>query len=118
MKSEIMQFPALESGDVAQPQPSQFALLKGTGHLEYASAIDDQDDRDLGAFRPGVFYFRQGLREAETLGRAVGMGLAICTELERLKAWIIEQGMMPPKWCGAPAEAAEKGWGVEEVRHA
>ena len=62
------------------------------------------------SYRPSVFYYRKALREAETRDRAVVVGLVVCHELEQLKAWVREQGMIPPKWIVDPHEAEEKGW--------
>jgi len=36
--------------------------------------------------------------------------LVVCHELEELKGWVREQGMIPPKWIVDPQEAEEKGW--------
>lgn len=62
------------------------------------------------SYKPSVYYFRKSLREAETRERAVTVGLIVCHELEQLKAWVREQGMIPPKWIVDNEEAAEKGW--------
>lgn len=69
-------------------------------------------DPDIVTYKPSVFYFRKALREAVTLAKAVAIGMALCRELEQLKAWVREQGLYPPKWTVPPEEAAEKGWGI------
>ena len=74
------------------------------------SLPSSQDDYGEGDVRPSVFYFRRALRQAQTVERARIVGLGICSELERVKAWIEEQGFTPPKWLVDPAEAEEKGW--------
>ena len=62
------------------------------------------------SYKPSVYYFRKALRESETRERAVTVGLIVCHELEQLKGWIRERGMIPPKWIVDPLEAEEKGW--------
>ena len=74
-------------------------------------SVSCDDDGRPGEYKPSVFYFRRAIRQhsrdAETLSE---IGLALCGELERLKAWICEQGKIPPKWVVAADEAADKGW--------
>ena len=72
-----------------------------------ASCLDEQDTSD---YKPSVFYYRRDLRSAQTVERAIAVGLVVCHELEQLKAWVVEQGFVPPKWIVSPAEAKEKGW--------
>lgn len=62
------------------------------------------------SYKPAVFYFRRALRESTSHDRAIVVGLVVCHELEQLKAWVREQGMIPPKWMADPDEVAEKGW--------
>jgi hypothetical protein len=62
------------------------------------------------SYRPSVFYFRKALRESQSHERSIVVGLVICHELEQLKAWVREQGLIPPKWVVDPQEAQEKGW--------
>lgn len=68
-------------------------------------------ENDLPSYKPSAFYFRRALRTATTKERAIQIGLAVCTELEALKAWVRDQGMIPPKWRVDPDEARDKGWG-------
>lgn len=65
----------------------------------------------LAPYLPSVYYFRKALHGVETVDEAVAVGLHLCRELEQLKAWVREQGMVPPKWHIMPDEIAEKGWG-------
>ena len=47
---------------------------------------------------------------ANSQERAVAIGLAVVLEHERLREWVREQGMIPPKWFVDPEEAIAKGW--------
>jgi len=62
------------------------------------------------AYKPTSYYFRSALRNATTRERAVEIGLVVCAEHERLRAWVRAQGLTPPKWVVDPREASEKGW--------
>jgi hypothetical protein len=62
------------------------------------------------AYKPSAFYFRTELRAARTKREAVQIGLHVIAELERLKAWVRDQDMIPPKWNLMPSEICEKGW--------
>lgn len=42
---------------------------------------------------------------------AVEIGLHLCCELEQLKQWVRDRGMIPPKWHIMQSEISEKGWG-------
>lgn len=61
-------------------------------------------------YKPSAYYFRRELRRARTKLRAQQVGLAAVDELERLKAWVREQGMIPPKWRVLHEELRDKGW--------
>lgn len=69
----------------------------------------------VGEHRPSVFYFRKALRDSGSHEHAIVVGLNVCNELEQLKAWVREQGMIPPKWIAMDEEANEKGWEGEPV---
>ncbi len=49
------------------------------------------------SYRPGSFYRRKKIRSARTLEKAKEAGLAMVAELEELRAWVREQGLVPPK---------------------
>lgn len=66
---------------------------------------------NLVSYKPSAYYFRKALREATTADRARQIGMHLCTELETLKAWVREQGMIPPKWNLMNSEISEKNWG-------
>lgn len=63
------------------------------------------------SFRPSAFYFRRALRGAMSKNEAVEIGLHLCCELEMLKQWVRDQGMIPPKWHIMSSEISEKSWG-------
>ena len=66
-------------------------------------------------YRPSAFYFRSALREAPTKEAAVGVGLTVVSELESLKAWVREQGYIPPKHHLMLSETVQKGWSGSEI---
>ena len=59
--------------------------------------------------RPSAFYFRKALRDTDDPERLRDIGLLLVTELERTKAWIREQGMIPPKFEVLTEESMAKG---------
>lgn len=64
------------------------------------------------SYRPSAFYWRKGFRDAATLPEAQDLGFTLCTELEQLKAWVREQGLIPPRFNATAAEAEDK-WAAE-----
>lgn len=62
------------------------------------------------SYKPSAFYFRRAIRGARTKAQAQEAGLHAVREMEALKAWVREQGMIPPKRFVLADEAAEKGW--------
>ena len=64
------------------------------------------------SYKPSVFYFRRALRCSDSHQSAIEVGLVVCSELEMLKQWVRDQGMIPPKFVVHPSEAQEKGWEV------
>jgi hypothetical protein len=61
-------------------------------------------------YQPTAFYYREALRAAKTRAAALEVGLELVLELERHKAWIRDQGLIPPKWLITPNERAAKAW--------
>ena len=61
-------------------------------------------------YRPGAFYYRRALRTARGRDEAVVVGLELVSEHERLKAWVRQQGLIPPKFTVLREEALDKGW--------
>jgi hypothetical protein len=70
------------------------------------------------AYKPSAFYLRRRIRQAKTVEELRALGLDIVSEMERLKQWVRDQGMIPPKWTVDPAEAKEKGWKVARAAKA
>lgn len=62
-------------------------------------------------YKPSAYYYRHRLRVERDPERLRAVGLSVVGELERLKQWVRDQGMVPPKWEVDPKEALEKGWG-------
>jgi hypothetical protein len=62
------------------------------------------------AYKPSAYYYRTALRNADTKADAQDVGYAAVSELEHLKEWVREQGMIPPKWNVLAEEARDKGW--------
>jgi hypothetical protein len=65
-------------------------------------------------YKPSAFYFRRELSEAKNLVDAKRIGRRAILELEELKAWVREQGLIPPKVYAPESEIAEKGWPTEQ----
>jgi hypothetical protein len=65
------------------------------------------------SYKPSVYYFRKALRESSSHERAIVVGLIVCHELEELKQWVRDHGMIPPKKFIMPEEAEEKDWEVD-----
>jgi hypothetical protein len=63
------------------------------------------------SYRPSAFYFRKALNEAKTVSDAQVIGHQVIRELEMLKAWVREQGLIPPRQFILSAEAQEKKLG-------
>lgn len=61
-------------------------------------------------FAAGATCLRDALRQSGSHAQAILLGLFVCHELEQLKAFVREAGLIPPKWIVAPEEAEEKGW--------
>lgn len=63
------------------------------------------------SYRPSAFYFRKALNEAQTVSDAQVVGHQVVRELEMLKAWVREQGLIPPRQFILSEEAQEKKLG-------
>ncbi|EIP96833.1 hypothetical protein OpiT1DRAFT_01258 [Opitutaceae bacterium TAV1] len=61
-------------------------------------------------YKPSAFYFRRRLRATDDPEKLRKLGMSLVSELEHLKAWVREQGLIPPKWAVLREEAEEKGW--------
>jgi predicted GNAT superfamily acetyltransferase len=64
-------------------------------------------------YKPSAFYFRRRLRQTDEPAELREVGLAVVTEMERLRSWVRDQGLIPPKWTVDPAEAKDKRWKVK-----
>lgn len=67
-----------------------------------------QQSAEATPYRPSAFYFREAIRKARNKKQCAEVGLILVSELEQLKAWVREQGMVPPRWHMLPEEAADK----------
>ena len=61
-------------------------------------------------YKPSSYYYRQAIRGARSVEQSRAIGLHIVSEYERLREWVREQGLIPPKWEVDPEEAKDKGW--------
>jgi hypothetical protein len=61
-------------------------------------------------YAPQVFYFRRALRTARTLVDAMELGLAVVEELDSLKSWVWDRGLIPPMFRTLPEHLIERGW--------
>lgn len=68
---------------------------------------------DCPNYKPSAWYFRRALRTTDDTEELRRIGLTLVSELEELKAWVRDQGMIPPKWNVPVEEAQEKGWKLE-----
>ena len=66
------------------------------------------------SYKPSAYYYRKAIREAKSLEEAREAGCLVVRELEQLKEWVREQGLIPPKRFITREEADEKGWEGEE----
>lgn len=67
-------------------------------------------ETEVVSYKPSAWYFRAAIRNAKTLTEAREAGMVAVLELEELKAWIRELGLVPPKRFVLRAEACEKRW--------
>jgi len=68
------------------------------------------------SYKPSAWYYRKAIRSARTIEQASEAGLVAVLELEELKAWIREQGLIPPKRFVLRSEAEAKGWLADELQ--
>jgi hypothetical protein len=61
------------------------------------------------SYKPSVWYFRAALRAAKSQEQAVAVGMQAVRELEMLKGWVRQQGMIPPKRYILSTELADRG---------
>lgn len=66
------------------------------------------------SYKPSAWYYRKALRESKDPRQIRVVGLHVVSEYERLREWVREQGMIPPKWRVSRAESFDKGWMVNE----
>lgn len=66
------------------------------------------DIGEVVSYKPSVYYWRKQIREARTMQDLRDASFNLCNELELLKAWVREQGMIPPKRIVTKEEAFEK----------
>jgi hypothetical protein len=62
------------------------------------------------SYQPSAFFARDEIRRARTKREVVEIGLRLVRELEAHKAWIREQGFIPPKFFVTRSERRAKGW--------
>ncbi len=61
-------------------------------------------------FKPSAWYFRRALRNAISREDAIEIGLQAVLEIETLKEFIRQHGLLPPKVYILSSEAEEKGF--------
>lgn len=71
-------------------------------------AIDGTEE--MISYKPSAYYFRKALRESTDVQKIRASGLLVCSELEELKAWVRERGLIPPHFNATREEAVAKGW--------
>lgn len=65
---------------------------------------------EITSYKPSGFYFRRAMRATDDPKKLRAIGMTMCMELEQLKEWIRDQGLVPPKQHIMASEAEEKGW--------
>lgn len=71
-------------------------------------AMSEKIDPEFLSYRPSAYYFREALRDSHTVEDAVEVGMQVVREPEELKAWVREQGLIPPRRHIMNAEAEAK----------
>ena len=61
------------------------------------------------SYKPSAFYFRSAIRAARSIQEVKAHALHAVRELEALKEWVREQGMIPPRRFILDTEARDKG---------
>lgn len=67
-------------------------------------------DGKIVPMRPSAYYMRRALRQCEAPEDIRAVGLHCVAEYERLREWVRERGLIPPKFEVLAEEAEEKGW--------
>lgn len=60
------------------------------------------------SFKPTEFYFRRAIRDAKTKREAQIVGYALVDEYERLRSWLLDNGVPPPEWRVLKAELRDR----------
>jgi len=74
-----------------------------------------QPHEEFPSYKPSAWYFREALRNAQSKDEAVEVGLQMVLEIETLKEFIRDNGMIPPKSYILESEALDKGWPIQEA---
>lgn len=65
-------------------------------------------------YQPSAYYFRKELRNAKTKDAAIQVGMRAILELEMLKQFVRDNGLIPPKQHIPTSEAEAKGWTIDD----
>ena len=74
-------------------------------------------ENDPISYKPSAWYYRDGMRSAadrKEVQELLEIGLQAVMEIENLRAFIRERGIIPPKDFVLEAEARDKGWEVQD----
>lgn len=60
------------------------------------------------SYKPSAFYFRAAIRAGKTSKEIRRLALELVKEHERLREWVRDHGLVPPKWFVTPIERSAK----------
>lgn len=61
-------------------------------------------------YRPGSYYYRRAIRNIQDCEQIRLIAFMLVREHEELRAWVRDQGLIPPKFTVLAEEARDKGW--------
>lgn len=67
-----------------------------------------RDNPECLSYRPSAYYFRKALRKAKSVEDAREVGFQAVLEMEALKEWVRERGLIPPRRFILREEAEDK----------
>jgi hypothetical protein len=74
---------------------------------------DTPSPAGMPSYKPSGFYFRRALRKSNDPTEIREIAMTLCLEMEFLRQWVREHGMIPPKRNVMTSEARAKGWKIE-----
>jgi hypothetical protein len=72
-------------------------------------AIYPSQNPEMPSYRPSSFYYRDAIRRAQSLEECQTLALQAVKEIEHLKEWARELGLVPPRRFILSTEVEDKG---------